>query len=103
FLRARQHSGGPFANHARRIDVGIVSKPTVPTTKRLTVALPGLDMPTSGTGGRSVRWANHLDSNALNRCKNEHALAKETRRVLLPTDQAFRVLKCHASSRPPCH
>jgi hypothetical protein len=44
----------PFGNHPRRIDVGVVSEPTVPASKRLTVPLPGLDMPATRTGCASV-------------------------------------------------
>jgi hypothetical protein len=102
-MRRTGNIRSPFGNHTRRIDVGVVSEPTVPASKRLTVPLSGLDMPATRTGCASVGRAYHLDSNAVNRRKQEYSFPEESGRVLLPANQAFRVFKCNASSRTLCH
>jgi hypothetical protein len=80
-MRRTGNIRSPFGNHTRRIDVGVVSEPTVPASKRLTVPLSGLDMPATRTGCASVGWAYHLDSNAVNRRKQEYSFPEESSRV----------------------
>ncbi len=98
-MRSARNTPSPFGNHARRIDVSIVGKTTMPASKRLTVPLSWLDMPARRTSSAGVGRAYHLDSNAVNRCKQEYSFPEEPGRVLLPANQTFRVFKCYASAR----
>lgn len=102
-MRSARDTPSPFGNHTRRIDVSVVSKSTEPTSERFAVPLPWLDMPATRTSRASVGRAYHLSSNALNRCKQEDSFPEESGRVLLPSNQAFRVFKCQTSTRALCH
>lgn len=93
----------PTTDITSRIDVGVVSESTAPTSKRLFMSLVPLDMPTARAGDASVGWAYHGNQNANHRRKQLNSASKMTSSPLLVSGQPFRVLQTNPSARTLSH
>ncbi len=102
-MRNRSNTVSPIGNIARGIQVGIVSKPTLPAPKRLLMPLSPLDRTTVGTGDAGVGGRDHGDSNAHDLAHQEDTFGKEPARPLLPARESLRVFQGYALARALCH
>src|SRR2546427_12387771 len=102
-MRDRSNTVSLMANVQRRVEVSILCKTALPATERLPMPLSGLDMTTARASDASVGWSYHLDSKTMYRREQQHSLAKEPSRVLLPANESFRIFQADTSTRTLRH
>jgi hypothetical protein len=86
---------------ARRIDVRIMSEPTVPTPKHLFMSLSLLYPSAARAGDAGISRTDQSHRDASQRSQQPHARGKVPGRVTFPSDKPLRVFQGNASARLP--